>query len=122
MCQLFRHFSKQIAVVAGIPGQVFRLWNHESQGHAMAKPAFPIPLSIRRPGVSADITPIKVAQAAIGHWPQGALFSKDGKTVLAMNMVENELQVFSFTGYSLKETGRIKLDGGPAAGRTAGVN
>ena len=79
-------------------------------------------LQIWRLGANADVTPIKVAQAAIGHWSQGALFSKDGKTVVAMNMVEKELQVFSFNGFALKETGRIKLDGGPAAGRIAGVN
>ena len=64
----------------------------------------------------------KVAQANIGHWSQGALFSKDGKTVIAMNMIENDIQVFSFNGSSLQETGRIKLQGGPAAGRIAGVN
>ncbi len=66
--------------------------------------------------------PVKVAEAAIGHWSQGALFSRDGKTVLAMNMVENDVQIFSFDGSSLKETGRIKLGGGAAAGRTAGIN
>ena len=65
---------------------------------------------------------MKVAEAAIGHWSQGALFSRDGKTVLAMNMVENDVQIFSFDGSSLKETGRIKLGGGAAAGRTAGIN
>ena len=66
--------------------------------------------------------PVKVAEAPIGHWSQGALFSRDGKTVLAMNMVENDVQVFSFDGSSLKETGRIKLGGGAAAGRAAGMH
>ena len=66
--------------------------------------------------------PIKVTEAPIGHWSQGALFSNDGKTVIAMNMVEKELQVFSFDGSSLKETGRIAVNGGAAAGRIAGVN
>lgn len=66
--------------------------------------------------------PVKVAEAAIGHWSQGALFSRDGKTVLAMNMVEADVQIFSFDGSSLRETGRIKLGGGAAAGRVAGVN
>lgn len=70
---------------------------------------------------AAGQRPVKVAEAAIGQWSQGALFSRDGKTVLAMNMVENDVQVFSFDGSSLKETGRIKLGGGAAAGRTAGV-
>ena len=66
--------------------------------------------------------PFKVTEAPIGHWSQGALFSNDGKTVIAMNMVEKELQVFSFDGSSLKETGRIAVNGGAAAGRIAGVN
>jgi len=34
-------------------------------------------------------------------------------------MVEKDVQVFSFDGRSLKEVGRIKVDGGPAAVRTA---
>ena len=78
-------------------------------------------LQIWRVGDAAQ-RPVKVAEAAIGQWSQGALFSRDGKTVLAMNMVENDVQLFSFDGSSLKETGRIKLNGGAAAGRTAGVN
>ena len=36
-------------------------------------------------------------------------------------MVENGLQAFAFDGASLKETARIKVGGGPAAGRVAGV-
>ncbi|MEN9537915.1 MAG: hypothetical protein RLZZ126_150 [Pseudomonadota bacterium] len=71
---------------------------------------------------SATERPIKVAEAAIGHWSQGAIFSHDGKTVMVMNMVENDLQGFSFDGSSLRETSRIKLNGGAAAGRVAGVN
>ena len=63
----------------------------------------------------------KVAEAPVGHWSQGALFSNDGKSVVVMNMVENELQAFAFDGASLKETARIKVGGGPAAGRVAGV-
>jgi DNA-binding beta-propeller fold protein YncE len=61
----------------------------------------------------------KVAEAPIGHWSQGAAFSPDGKTILVGNMVEKDVQVFSFDGRSLKEVGRIKVDGGPAAVRTA---
>ena len=61
----------------------------------------------------------KVAEAPIGHWSQGAAFSPDGKTILVGNMVEKDVQVFAFDGRSLKETGRIKVNGGPAAVRTA---
>ncbi len=48
--------------------------------------------------------------------------AEDGKTVVATKRVENDLQVFSFNAYLLKETGHIKRDGGPAAGRTGGAN
>ena len=61
----------------------------------------------------------KVAEAPIGHWSQGAAFSPDGKTILVGNMVEKNVQVFAFDGRSLKEVGRIKVNGGPAAVRTA---
>lgn len=61
----------------------------------------------------------KVAEAPIGHWSQGAAFSHDGKMILVGNMVEKEVQVFEFNGKKLKETGRIKVNGGSAAVRTA---
>ncbi len=64
----------------------------------------------------------KVTEAPIGHWSQGVVFSKDGKTLLVQNMVEKELWVFSFDGSALKDTTqRIKLKAGAAAIRTAGV-
>jgi DNA-binding beta-propeller fold protein YncE len=71
--------------------------------------------------VGRGLRPMKVAEAPVGHWSQGALFSNDGKQVVVMNMVENELQCFSFDGGKLTETARIKVNGGPAAGRVAGV-
>lgn len=61
----------------------------------------------------------KVAEAPIGHWSQGAAFSADGKTILVGNMVEHDLQVFSWDGHALKEVARLKVNGGPAAVRTA---
>jgi len=61
----------------------------------------------------------KVAEAPIGHWSQGAAFSPDGKTILVGNMVEKDVQVFSFDGRGLKEIARLKVNGGPAAVRTA---
>jgi len=61
----------------------------------------------------------KVAEAPIGHWSQGAAFSADGKTVLVGNMVEKDVQVFAWDGQSLRETARIKVNGGSAAIRTA---
>jgi len=61
----------------------------------------------------------KVAEAPIGHWSQGAAFSPDGKTVLVGNMVEKDVQVFAWDGRTLRETARIKVNGGSAALRTA---
>ena len=61
----------------------------------------------------------KVAEAPIGHWSQGAAFSPDGKTILVGNMVEKNIQVFSWDGSALKEIGRLNVKGGPAAVRTA---
>jgi len=66
-----------------------------------------------------DMKLVKVAEAPIGHWSQGAAFSPDGKTILVGNMVEKDLRVFAWDGRALKETGRIKVNGGPAAVRTA---
>jgi DNA-binding beta-propeller fold protein YncE len=61
----------------------------------------------------------KVAEAKIGKWPQGVAWSRDGKTLLAQNMVENSLSVLSFDGKSLKVTGDIKVKGGPEGLRTS---
>ena len=68
---------------------------------------------------AASMRLTKVAEAPIGHWSQGAAFSPDGKTILVGNMVEKDVQVFAFDGRALKEVGRIKVNGGPAAVRTA---
>ncbi len=61
----------------------------------------------------------KVGEAKIGKWNQGVVWSRDGKTLLAQNMVENSLSVLSFDGKNLKVTGEIKVKGGPAGLRTS---
>lgn len=61
----------------------------------------------------------KVTDAKVGHWCQGAAWSKDGKTVLVQCMIEQELQVFDFDGKDLKPAGAIKVKGGPAGIGTA---
>jgi sugar lactone lactonase YvrE len=61
----------------------------------------------------------KIAEAAIGKWSQGVAWSRDGKTLLAQNMVENSISVLSFDGKSLKVVGEIKVKGGPEGLRTA---
>src|SRR5262245_55963267 len=62
----------------------------------------------------------KVAQAPIGHWTQGPVFSTDSKTVLVSAMVEEEVTVFSWNGKHLKNTSKpLKVKGGSAALRFA---
>ncbi|MBI2295902.1 MAG: YncE family protein [Betaproteobacteria bacterium] len=61
----------------------------------------------------------QVAEAKVGHWGQGAVWSKDGKTLLVQSMIEKELEVLSFDGKTLTKTGAIKVNGGPAGIRTA---
>src|SRR3954447_24778212 len=61
----------------------------------------------------------KVAEARIGKWSQGIAWSRDGKTLLAQNMVEKSLSVLAFDGKTLKVTGEIKLSGAPEGLRTA---
>jgi DNA-binding beta-propeller fold protein YncE len=64
-----------------------------------------------------DLT--KVAEAKIGKWNQGVAWSRDGKTLVAQNMVEQSLSVLSFDGKNLKITGEVKVNGGPEGLRTA---
>ncbi|MGB7782413.1 MAG: YncE family protein [Pseudolabrys sp.] len=61
----------------------------------------------------------KVAEAKVGHWCQGAAFSKNNKTVVIQCMVEKNLQVFNFDGHKLKPAGTVPLSGGGAGLRTA---
>jgi DNA-binding beta-propeller fold protein YncE len=64
-----------------------------------------------------DLTP--VAEAKIGHWCQGMVWSKDSKHVVAQCMVESELIAFSFDGKALTRTSTLKLQVSPAGIRTA---
>jgi len=59
-----------------------------------------------------------VAQAKVGGWGQGVVWSRDGKTLLAQSMLDKALDVLSFDGKTLKVTGQIKVPGGPAGIRT----
>lgn len=59
-----------------------------------------------------------VAEAKVGHWCQGIVFSKDNKTILVQCMVENEIMVFGFDGKKLTPKPSIKAMG-PAGIRTA---
>ncbi|HKE41247.1 MAG TPA: YncE family protein [Casimicrobiaceae bacterium] len=64
-----------------------------------------------------DLT--KVAEARVGKWNQGVVWSRDGKTLLTQSMVDRSLWVLSFDGKNLKVAGEIKVNGGPEGLRTA---
>jgi DNA-binding beta-propeller fold protein YncE len=61
----------------------------------------------------------KVAEAKVGHWCQGAAWSKDNRTLLVQCVVEKEIRTLSFDGKELKASGAIKVSGGPAGIGTA---
>ena len=58
------------------------------------------------------------AQAKVGGWTQGVVWSKDGKALLSQSMLTKAIDVVSFDGKQLRVTGSIKVDGGPAGIRT----
>jgi DNA-binding beta-propeller fold protein YncE len=55
-----------------------------------------------------------VTEARIGHWCQGAAWSRDSKTVLVQCAVERAIQVFRFDGSALTPAPAIKVSGGPS--------
>jgi DNA-binding beta-propeller fold protein YncE len=62
----------------------------------------------------------KASQAPVGHWCQGAAWSKDSKRVLTQCMVEKEILSFDVDSSGrLKAAGTTKTKGGPVALRTA---
>lgn len=62
---------------------------------------------------------VKVAEAETGHWCQGIVWSRDGKTLLTQCMIERTILAFRFDGSKLTPTGAIALKNGPAGIRTA---
>ena len=60
-----------------------------------------------------------VADANVGKWCQGAVWSKDEKQIVVQCMIEKDLEVFSFDGKSLARGGEIKLKAGGAGLRAA---
>lgn len=62
----------------------------------------------------------RLGEAPIGHWSQGVAFASDNRTILVGNMVEKNVQVLSWDGTTLKDTGhRLPMKGGSAAIRVA---
>lgn len=60
-----------------------------------------------------------VTDAKVGHWCQGAAWSRNNKTLLVQCAVEKEIMVLAFDGKRLKATGKpIKVNGVPAGIRT----
>lgn len=61
-----------------------------------------------------------VADGKIGGWCQGAAWTRDGKTLLVQCVVEKEIQIFTFNGKDIRQTGAIKVGGGPSGIHVAG--
>ena len=63
----------------------------------------------------------RLANAAVGAWPQGAVFSADGRALLVQSMSERSIAVLAIeAGYVLRDTGqRLLLPSGGAALRAA---
>lgn len=57
---------------------------------------------------------VPIAEAKVGHWCQGAAWSRDGRTVLVQCMAEREILVMRFDGRSLTPAGSIRINGNPA--------
>ncbi len=57
---------------------------------------------------------VKVTEAPIGRWCQGAGWNRSGTLILMQCMVEQEIEMFKFDGKTLKPAGAIKINGGPA--------
>lgn len=61
----------------------------------------------------------KVAEAPIGRWCQGAVWTKDGQSVLVQCMVDRRIEHFQFDGKALSAQAPIALSAGGAGFRTA---
>jgi DNA-binding beta-propeller fold protein YncE len=64
----------------------------------------------------------RITEAAQGGWPQGVAFSRDGRTLLAGNMVQHSVWVYTWNGKTLQKKGEIPMRGGSAGLRIAGGN
>ncbi len=60
-----------------------------------------------------------VAEAPVGRWCQGVVWSRDDRMLLVQCMVEGEIQVFGFDGRRLTAAAPLKVSGGPAGIRVA---
>jgi hypothetical protein len=60
-----------------------------------------------------------VAQAATGHWCQGAGWSRDGRTIVVQCMADRAIRTYAFDGRVLTPGVVMPLDGGPSGLRVA---
>ncbi len=60
-----------------------------------------------------------VADAATGHWCQGAGWSRDGRTLVVQCMADRAIRVYAFDGRTLTPGVVIPIDGGPSGLRVA---
>lgn len=61
----------------------------------------------------------KQAEIRTGRWCEGLVWSANRRKLLLQCMAEQEIQVFSFDGRSLRRTGAIPVPNGPAGFRVA---
>ncbi len=61
-----------------------------------------------------------ITEARIGHWCQGAAWSRDSRSVVVGCMVEKRVLAFRFDGHALASAGSVAVAGGPAGIRAAG--
>jgi DNA-binding beta-propeller fold protein YncE len=62
---------------------------------------------------------VPITEARVGHWCQGAAWSRDSRTVLVQCMIEREILVFRFDGKRLTPAPSIKINGMPAGIRAS---
>jgi DNA-binding beta-propeller fold protein YncE len=61
----------------------------------------------------------KVAEAPVGGWGQGIVWTQDARTLLVQCMIGQHIEVFTFDGRRLRHTAQLKMPAGPAGIRTA---
>ncbi|GJD48497.1 hypothetical protein OPKNFCMD_1218 [Methylobacterium crusticola] len=61
----------------------------------------------------------KVAEAPIGRWCQGAVWTRDGRSVLVQCMIDRRVERFGFDGTALAPAEPVALGAGGAGFRTA---
>lgn len=56
-----------------------------------------------------------VATAPVGSWSEGVAFSRDGRTVMVQNMVEQNISILRWDGVHLTEAPPLTIGSGPSA-------